>query len=188
MDRRRVPESGIRSVWELLQYYPRDYQNFEAGDWRPDAHVMAAGVVHASKVGRHVHSRDMSRTARNKVLGWPSCSSLSHASARQGEVLWWIPGHACLACSPAHDDMMPAATAVPAGALCNPLHCITAESSCSTAEEKKKRTAGGGCVLHESTWLAGEEKCFSGSFARQCSTSQIRGVTSGAGVQLLLQR
>lgn len=50
-----MPESGIRSVWELLQYYPRDYQNFEAGDWRPDAHVMAAGVVHASKVGRHVH-------------------------------------------------------------------------------------------------------------------------------------
>lgn len=89
------------------------------------------------------------------MFGWLNCSSLSHASARQGEVLWWIHGHACLACSPAHDDMMPAATAVPAGALCNPLHCITAESLCSTAEE---RTGGGAVVVYTKAlgWLARE--------------------------------
>jgi RecG-like helicase len=51
VSRSKLPDAGIRTVWELLQYYPRDYQNFEAGAWRADAHIMASGHVAARKVG-----------------------------------------------------------------------------------------------------------------------------------------
>lgn len=95
---RKLPEAGIRTLWELLQYYPRDYQNFEAGAWRDEAHVMAAGHVDARQVSVARGMLSCRAALRSKHAFWLpplSCRCVGRSCCKcmvsiTTQVVWWV--------------------------------------------------------------------------------------------------